>query len=80
MPLQADARPSVPYLGLGLRFANGCRAVGWRDVGFAPVREYQGERHEVTVAADGFIWREKTYPSLSMIAREITGTSWNGPN
>jgi hypothetical protein len=43
------------------------------------LREYQGERHEVTVAADGFIWREKTYPSLSMIAREITGTSWNGP-
>ena len=43
------------------------------------VREYQGERHEVTVGADGFIWRQKTYPSLSMIAREITGTSWNGP-
>ena len=43
------------------------------------VREYRGERHEVTVATGGFIWREKTYPSLSMIAREITGTSWNGP-
>jgi hypothetical protein len=43
------------------------------------VREYQGERHTVTVAADGFIWREKTYPSLSMIAREVTGTGWNGP-
>jgi hypothetical protein len=43
------------------------------------IREYQGERHEVTVASDGFVWREKTYPSLSMIAREITGTSWNGP-
>jgi hypothetical protein len=43
------------------------------------VREYQGERHEVTVAADGFIWLEKTYASLSMIAREITETSWNGP-
>jgi hypothetical protein len=43
------------------------------------VREYQEERHEGMVAADGFIWREKTYASLSMIAREITGTSWNGP-
>ncbi len=43
------------------------------------VREYQGERHEVTVTADGFSWREQTYPSLSMIAREITGTNWNGP-
>ena len=28
-------------------------------------RVFQGERHEVTVAADSFIWREKTYPSLS---------------
>jgi hypothetical protein len=43
------------------------------------VREYQRERHEVTVATDGFIWRAQTYPSLSMIARKITGTSWNGP-
>jgi Protein of unknown function (DUF2924) len=33
----------------------------------------------VTVGPDGFIWREKTYASLSMIAREITGTNWNGP-
>jgi hypothetical protein len=43
------------------------------------IREYQGERHEVKVAPDGFIWREKSYSSLSMIAREITGTNWNGP-
>jgi hypothetical protein len=47
--------------------------------GTVVVREYQGERHEVIVAPDGFIWREKTYASLSMIAREITGTNWNGP-
>ena len=43
------------------------------------IREYQGERHEVTVAPDGFIWREKSYGSLSTIARQITGTNWNGP-
>jgi hypothetical protein len=42
------------------------------------VREYQGERHTVTVAPDGFVWREVTYPSLSAIARAITGTPWNG--
>ena len=30
--------------------------------GTVVVREYQGERHTVTVAADGFIWREKAYP------------------
>jgi hypothetical protein len=43
------------------------------------VREYQGERHTVTVTPDGFIWRETTYSSLSTIARAITGTAWNGP-
>jgi hypothetical protein len=43
------------------------------------VREYQGERHSVVVASDGFVWREETYASLSIIARLITGTNWNGP-
>ena len=43
------------------------------------VREYRGERHTVTVAPNGFIWREITYGSLSTIARAITGTAWNGP-
>ena len=43
------------------------------------VREYQGERHTVTVVRDGYLWREGTYASLSTIARAITGTTWNGP-
>lgn len=43
------------------------------------VREYRGARHTVTIARDGFIWQEKTYPNLSVIARAITGSHWNGP-
>jgi len=43
------------------------------------VREYQGERHSVVVALDGFVWRAETYASLSIIARLVTGTNWNGP-
>jgi hypothetical protein len=43
------------------------------------VREYQNERHTVTVTTDGFLWREQTYQSLSAIARAITGMTWNGP-
>jgi len=43
------------------------------------VREYQGTRHTVTVVPEGFSWQGATYPSLSIIARAITGTSWNGP-
>src|SRR4051812_44764437 len=43
------------------------------------VREYRGQRHTVTVARQGFDWQGTTYPSLSAIARAITGTSWSGP-
>jgi hypothetical protein len=43
------------------------------------VRDYQGQRHIVTVAADGFDWQGTTYASLSAIARAITGTAWSGP-
>jgi hypothetical protein len=42
------------------------------------VREYRGERHTVTVVSGGYLWRETTYPSLSTVARVITGTAWNG--
>lgn len=43
------------------------------------VREYDGALHEVVVVPGGFLWNGATYPSLSTIARTITGTSWNGP-
>lgn len=42
-------------------------------------REHNGERHTVTIAHEGYIWQGTTYPSLSTIARAITGTAWNGP-
>ena len=42
------------------------------------IRQYQGKRHEVIVAEDGFRYEGKSYNSLSSIAREITGTRWNG--
>jgi hypothetical protein len=38
------------------------------------VRDYQGQRHAVTVVSDGFHWQGATYASLSAIARAITGT------
>lgn len=43
------------------------------------LRDWQGETHSVTMTASGFQYRNKTYRSLSMIAREITGTRWSGP-
>ena len=41
-------------------------------------REWRGETHEVLVLDKGFAWRGETYPSLSSIARAITGVHWNG--
>jgi len=43
------------------------------------IREWAGEVHEVLVTEDGFEWRGKTWRSLSVIAREMTGTRWSGP-
>jgi len=43
------------------------------------IREFAGTRHTVTIGPDGYVWQEKTYSSLSAIARIITGTNWNGP-
>ena len=43
------------------------------------VREWNGERHEVRAVTDGFEYRGKQYKSLSAVARDITGTRWNGP-
>ena len=42
------------------------------------VREYKGEMHRVTVMAEGYAWRGQTYPTLSGVARAITGANWNG--
>jgi len=47
--------------------------------GTSVVREYQGVRHIVTITEDGFVWQGKSFDSLSAIAREITGSRWNGP-
>ncbi len=44
------------------------------------VREYQGARHTVTIAGGGYLWNDKKYPSLSTIAKEITGTPGTDPD
>ncbi len=42
------------------------------------VRDYRGTRHEVMIIREGFVWRGTIYTSLSAIAGQITGTTWNG--
>lgn len=48
-------------------------------VGAVLVRDWKTKAHCVTVLDDGFAYDGHTYASLSEIAREITGTNWNGP-
>ena len=42
------------------------------------VREHEGIDHRVTVVAGGYQWNDKTFASLSSVAKAITGTNWNG--
>ena len=46
--------------------------------GISLSREFKGFVHEVQVLEHEFIYRGRTYRSLSAIAKEITGTPWNG--
>lgn len=43
------------------------------------LREWNGVTHVVDVTEEGFAWNGKTWRSLSVIAREITGAHWSGP-
>ncbi len=41
-------------------------------------RAFNGKEHTVRVDEDGFTYKGKPYKSLSAIAKQITGTQWNG--
>ena len=43
------------------------------------VREWRGCPHAVTVTEDGFEYAGTSYPSLTKIAKKITGAHWSGP-
>jgi hypothetical protein len=47
-------------------------------VGTKLIREWDGIVHTVTVLKEGFEWGGQRYKSLSAVAREISGTRWNG--
>ena len=59
----ADTAPPIQKLSTGIKL----------------IRTWRGEAHQVMVTEDGFLWQDRTFKSLSIIAREITGTRWSGP-
>jgi hypothetical protein len=64
----ADQGPAERKLRPALRPIAGTRLI----------REWQGIEHCVTVRTDDFEYLGRPYKSLSSVAREITGTKWNG--
>ena len=68
MSVSADARPSeqaAPRIAL--------------TPGTRLIREWNGQTIAVEVTDAGFAWNDRTYNSLSEIAREVTGAHWSGP-
>ncbi len=47
-------------------------------IGTRLIREWDGVEHTITVLKGGFDWQGRRFKSLSAVAREITGTRWNG--
>lgn len=43
------------------------------------VRSWQGRTISVLVVETGFVWEDRSYRSLSRIAKEVTGAHWSGP-
>ena len=41
-------------------------------------KEYKGKKYELKILEKGFEYNNKTYKSLSAIAKEVTGAHWNG--
>ena len=72
------ASPEEAVLGVSLARTKGL------PEGSRFVRTWKGRTHEVVVltrdnGGGRFVWNERSYRSLSAIAREITGTIRNGP-
>ena len=61
--VSGDSRPVTPALRPGGRL----------------LRQWNGTTHVVDVVEGGFLWNGSQHPSLSAIARAITGTRWSGP-
>ena len=58
--------------------AKACRDQRLPACGSVLQREFKGQTVVVHVLADGFQYQDRFYKSLSAIARQVTGTQWNG--
>ncbi len=73
----------ISPLGLFREVAQAAKSIDKRpkatlEIGSKLIRSYQGLKYEVEIVPQGYLYRHKTYKSLSGVARAITGKSWNG--
>lgn len=71
--LESQLRPSTALPPFGTQSKSKFQ------IGDRLIRGWGATNHEVTVLARGFLYRSKSYHSLSEIARVITGVRWSGP-
>jgi len=80
----ADLRLCAPKKPIetqpAVRVANASRQLDPRvpPAGTQLIKRYKDETLTVTVLENGFQYRERVFKSLSAIARQVTGTQWNG--
>jgi Protein of unknown function (DUF2924) len=79
----ADLKMRVPSHWIASQHAGQERKRGPKDrrlpvIGTVLSRTYGDQTVAVKVLQDGFEYRGRCYQSLSAIAREVTGTRWNG--
>lgn len=78
---QEKAKGGLPRSVAGaLRSGNACPPpASLTKPGTRLVRSWNGRTISVQVSEEGFLFEDRTYRSLSAIAREVTGTAWSGP-
>lgn len=75
--LPAKTRKALQRIAAGEPVAPASR--GRLRPGAHLIREWNGRTYQVEVLGEGYRMDGRTWPSLSAIAKHITGTSWSGP-
>ena len=73
----------ISPLGLFREVARAAKSIDKRpkatlEIGSKLIRSYQGLKYEVEIVANGYLYENTLYKSLSGVAKAITGKSWNG--
>ena len=77
--LSAATRRALAAMANGTPGNGAAAPAGSVSAGTHLVREWNGRTYQVEVIDNGYRFDGKIYPSLTTIAKRITGTHWSGP-